>query len=183
MNLIKNIVIFYYMVMAHVFAEWYFAVEDEEGNGAKLRGNDRNEFSKHPIYKAVYRICRYHLGSIAFGAFIVAAVKFINAVLTYLQGKCAKKSNPLAVAIFSCVKCCLKCLECCLDVLSKHGLIFTAIYATPFCHSCGNAFKMLFNNLARVAAVTVISKYLEFLGKVAITILNCRYLYIYYGTI
>ncbi len=92
-------------------------------------------------------------------------------IIQYLEGKCAK-SNSLAVAIFACVKCCLKCLECCLDVLSKHGLLFTAIYGTPFCHSCGNAFKILFNNLARVAAVTVISKYLEFLGKVAITILT-----------
>ena len=156
------IVYFCYCVMAHVFSEWYFAKEDEDKN--KIRGEGQNEFSNHPMLKAFGRICRYHIGSIAFGAFIVALVKFINAVLTYLQGKTAKKSNPLAVAIFACVKCCLKCLECCLDILSKHGLVFTAIYGTPFCHSCGSAFKILFNNLARVAAVTVISKYLEFLG-------------------
>ena len=156
--------------MAHVFAEWYFAKEDEDGN--KIRGNDINEFSSHPIYRSFGRICRYHLGTIAFAAFIVAVVKFIKAVLTYLQGKTAKKANPVAVAIFACVKCFLKCLECCLDILSKHGLIFTAIYGTPFCNSCGTAFRMLFNNLARVAAITAISKYLEFLGKIAITILT-----------
>eukprot|EP01083_Nonionella_stella_P027579 75984_1 len=171
------IVYFCYAVMAHVFSEWYFAKPDynEDGGGktgTKVRGNDINEFSFHPIGVAMGRICRFHLGSIAFGAFIVAVVKFINAVFTYLQGKTAKKSNPLAVAIFCCVKCFLKCLTCCLDILSKHGLIFTAIYGTPFCHSCGTAFKMYFSNLARVAAVTVISKYLEFLGKIAITILT-----------
>jgi len=165
------IVYFCYAVMAHVFSEWYFAKEDGE-SGKKMRGNEMNEFHAHPICHSIWIILRYHLGTVAFGAFIVAVVKFINAVLTYLQAKAAKKKNPLATAIFACAKCLLKCLECCLDILSKNGLVFTAVYGTPFCHSCAAAFKMLFNNLARVAAVTAISKYLEFLGKIAITILT-----------
>ena len=79
-----------YMVMAHVFSEWYFARADDTSK-SKVRGEERNEFSAHPVSRALGRVCRYHLGTIAFGAFIVAVVKFVNAVFTYLQGKCAKR--------------------------------------------------------------------------------------------
>ena len=95
-------------------------------------------------------------------------VNFANFV-SYLIG-----SNPLAVAVFACVKCLLKCLECCLDIVSKHGLVFTVLYGTPFCHSCASSFRLLFSNLARVAAVTAVSRYLEFLGKVGYQIRTIR---------
>jgi choline transporter-like protein 2/4/5 len=45
----------------------------------------RDDMPRNPIRKSMYRATRYHLGSIAFGSFIVAVVQFVRAVMEYVD--------------------------------------------------------------------------------------------------
>ena len=70
------------------------------------------------------RIIRYHLGTVLFGAFIIAAVQFMRAVVKYIEQQTKSKANQVQKAIFCAIQCCLKLLECCLDKLSKNAFIW-----------------------------------------------------------
>lgn len=54
----------------------------------------------------VLQCCRYHLGSIAFGSFIIAVIQFIRAVLEYVdrQMKTASPNNFVMKYMMACIK-------------------------------------------------------------------------------
>merc|ERR1712156_782911 len=76
--------------------------------------------------------------------------------------------NPVARCCLCCIHCFLKCVDCCIDKLSKDGFVFTSIFGTPFCSSAIMAFDMIWENLMNVAALTVVSDYVEFVGKISV---------------
>ncbi|ETO29308.1 solute carrier family 44 protein member 2 [Reticulomyxa filosa] len=156
---LQFIIYFTYTVIAHVFATWYFSRWDD--NEKKVRGKNPNELPPHPIWNAFWVTTKFHLGTLALGSLIIAIIKSVRYMLTYIQSKAHGKHNPIAVTLYACANCIL-----------KNAFIFTAVYGTPFCYSARSAFKLLFDNLARVAAISIVSTYLEFLGKVAITVLT-----------
>lgn len=83
-----------------------------------------------PILTSVWRLIRYHLGSVALGSFVIALVKFIRYILMYLEKKLKEQdegsSNPLtkcALACLKCCQCCLWCFEKVLKYLNKNAYI------------------------------------------------------------
>jgi len=68
------------MAMAGAFAQWYFT-RDKDGEGSK------EQLASLPLTKSVYRTGRYHLGTLAFGSLIIAAIRFIRMVIEYVQKK------------------------------------------------------------------------------------------------
>ena len=51
-------------------------------------------------------LCRYHLGSIALGSFIIAVIQFIRAVLEYVdrQMKTANPNNMVMKYLMGCLR-------------------------------------------------------------------------------
>merc|ERR1712156_1178210 len=80
--------------------------------------------------------------------------------------------NPVARCCLCCIHCFLKCVDCCIDKLSKDGFVFTSIFGTPFCSSAIMAFDMIWENLMNVAALTVVSDYVEFVGKISVSMVT-----------
>ena len=117
------------MVLAGVFSDWYFSVWDDKHNKIKKRGYDVAELSHSPICESFWRVIRFHLGSLAFGALIITIIRVIRAVVTYIQEKVEKSSgnNALIKCIFCCVQCCLKCCQSIFNRINKEGFIFTTI--------------------------------------------------------
>lgn len=60
--------------IAGAVASWYWAL-------------DRKSLPTFPVLSSFLRVLRYHLGSMALGSLIIAIVKFIRAVLAWLQRK------------------------------------------------------------------------------------------------
>lgn len=61
------------------------------------------------IWVQVWRLFRYHFGSIVFGAFIVAVIQFLRAIVEYIDYKTRDKDGeqPAFVKfLLCCVKCC-----------------------------------------------------------------------------
>jgi solute carrier family 44 protein 1 (choline transporter-like protein) len=60
-------------VIAGAVATWYFT---------------RDKSTLHlTVFVSVWRVFRYHLGTVAFGAFIIALVQLIRLIMKYLEKK------------------------------------------------------------------------------------------------
>jgi hypothetical protein len=159
-----------FAVLAGAIASWYFSLKDEDGKA--IRGDGENELSNSPILDSTKRTFRFHLGTIAFGSLIIATVQFIRSIVAYIEQSSREQTNKCQKALFCAVQCCLKCVQYCLDKLSKNAFVFTAIYGHAFCPAGFASFGLLWRNLARVAAISVVTEYLMVLGKVLVAVVT-----------
>jgi len=122
---------------------------------------------KLPAFASAHRTLRYHAGTAAVGAFIIAVVQFIRWVFRYFMYQ-LNKMNPDSslVKALSCIgECCLDCLERFLDFINKNAYIQCAINATGFYTSAYAAAQLLARNILRVGTLNIISSIFIFVGK------------------
>eukprot|EP00808_Paulinella_micropora_P024157 g61490.t1 len=159
---VQFIIYFTYLVFAGAVAEWYFTDRDEAGKKKTNQRNCRDSFA---------RATRYHLGSVAFGSFIIAVIQFARAVVHYMQAK-AEQLNPGGIqrAIFCMIGCCLYCVECCCDKISKNGFVWVSIWGEDFMTAACSAFKLVWANLLRIAALNLVGDYILLMGKFMVSV-------------
>ena len=150
--------------IAGAVASWYWASVEESEKKSKMPAS--------PVLASLKRVIRFHLGSMIFGAFIIALVQFIRVLLAYLdkQTQNLQKKNKVIMVIMKVVQCCLWCFEKILKFVSKNAFIMVAIHGTSFCTSTKNAFGILFSNMARIGVATAINNLLILLAKLVITV-------------
>merc|ERR1712156_907536 len=103
------------------------------------------------------------------GAFIIAAINTLRAILTYIEAQTdVKEPSTLQKVMLRCAHCVLNCLQCIFDRVNKNGFIICAINGFPFCASSFRGLRLIFANILRVAALTMVSEYLQFIGKICI---------------
>nr|CAB3266288.1 choline transporter-like protein 5 [Phallusia mammillata] len=123
-----------------------------------------------PLYTSFGRALRYHTGSLAFGALIIAIVQMIRILLEYADHKLKGTENKVAKFVLKCLKCCFWCLEKFLKFLNRNAYIMVAVYGKNFCVSAKNAFKLLMRNILRVAVVDKVTDFILFVGKLIVTV-------------
>uniref|UniRef100_A0A8D0AIY4 Choline transporter-like protein n=1 Tax=Sander lucioperca TaxID=283035 RepID=A0A8D0AIY4_SANLU len=129
---------------------------------------DKNRLPVTPILSSVLRLVRYHLGTVAKGAFIITLVKIPRLILMYLHNQLKGKENACARCLLKTCICCLWCLEKCLNYLNQNAYAATAINSTSFCTSARDAFVILVENALRIATINAIGDFVLFLGKILI---------------
>nr|XP_012646089.2 choline transporter-like protein 2 isoform X1 [Microcebus murinus] len=144
------------VTLAGAFASYYWA----------LRKPD--DLPAFPLFSAFSRALRYHTGSLAFGALILAIVQIIRVILEYLDQRLKAAENNFAKFLMTCLKCCFWCLEKFIKFLNRNAYIMIAIYGTNFCTSAKNAFFLLMRNIIRVAVLDKVTDFLFLLGKLLI---------------
>ena len=170
---VEVIIYFGYMVLAGVFSDWYFSKwTDDNHKKYKQRGDDIAQLSHSPICESIWRVTRYHLGTLAFGALIITIIRMMQGFVQYIKKKTEKAQNPFTKCIFCIVTCCLKCCECIFNRINKNGFIFTSIYGTAFCYSSYQSLHLILENLGKTFLMTGISKYTEQFGRFIISLLN-----------
>jgi hypothetical protein len=84
------------------------------------------------VIRALGISMRFHQGTAAFGALLIAIVQFVRWFLLYLQKQANDASGGHLKCIlkytFCIVDCCLWCLEKCVKFISKNAYIQTAIH-------------------------------------------------------
>lgn len=144
------------VVLAGAIATYYFT-------------RDKRNLPSSPILGSFLRTIKFHLGTIAFGSLVLAIVQMIRAINAYLQEQAKRQGQSKIVQFcFSCISCCLKCVEVIVRFLNKNAYIMTAIYGYSFCKASKESFQLLFRNMARVLAVSMVGDFLMFLGKLFI---------------
>jgi len=138
-------------IIAAAAAAWFFTPNSEKGK----RGCTR---------QAVYWAVRYHLGSLAFGSFIIAVVEFIRYTLLYLQKQAEAQKNRVMVMILRITRCCLWCLEKFIKFVNKNAYIQIAINGHNFCTAAKKAFFLILNNALRFGAVALLGSVINLVG-------------------
>ena len=127
-----------------------------------------HRLSRFPVFASLCRTLRFHLGTVLAAALIIAIVQMVRAVVAYVQAQARGKESRLQKAVFACVQCCLKCLQTFLDKVNRNALIWSSVYGDNLLHSIEGSFKLIWDNLFRVAAINLVADFLFLLGKVVI---------------
>ncbi|GFR50844.1 hypothetical protein Agub_g13116 [Astrephomene gubernaculifera] len=123
-----------------------------------------------PVLSALKNTVVYHMGSICFGAAIIAIIQLIRAILEYIDRKTKElqAQNKFAEWAMCIVKCCMWCIEQIVKFINRNAYIMIAIKGKGYCCSAADAIKLLVSNALRVAVVNMISDILIFLGKISV---------------
>lgn len=99
-------------IIAAACCTWYFSfTSDTTGSGSVMAG--------------IKWILIYHMGSIAFGSFIIALVQFIRIIFEYYrkQMESANKENKVVKCLLCCTSYLLACLDRCIKFITKNAYI------------------------------------------------------------
>ncbi len=112
----------------------------------------------------------YHLGSIAFGAFIMAILQFIRFILDFLDRKMRdlQASNCFTECCLCWVKCCVWCLEQIVAFINRNAYIMIGVKGGNYCSSVIGAMKIIISNALRLVVVNFAADIVLFLGKVTV---------------
>lgn len=85
-----------------------------------------------------------HLGSLCFGSFIIALIRFIKIVFIYLAKQAEKNSgeNPAVKIAVKCAMCLLECLEKITDYINQSAFAYQAVAGDHFCASAWDGFLL-----------------------------------------
>lgn len=154
------------IIISMSVAKWYFT-------------RDKSEIGSLTVLGSIYDAMRYHLGTAAFGSFIIAVTQIIRMIVARAQKKARELNNKLGEALLCCCQCCLWCFEKVIKFLNKNAYIQTAIFGTAFCKSAREAFSLIVRNAGKVATITYVSTVVLFVGKVFISSITAGTAYIY----
>lgn len=149
------------MTIANAVSNWYFEKPDDNG--------DKN-LENLPVPRACGTIATKHLGSVAFGSGIIAAVQLMRAIMMYIdsQTKTLQDKNICLKILMKMVHCILWCFDKCVKYLTKNAYIFVAIKGDAFCFAAKDVFVCLKDNMGQMAVVAGVTGYLMLIGKVVI---------------
>uniref|UniRef100_UPI00398F6CDF choline transporter-like protein 1 n=1 Tax=Pristiophorus japonicus TaxID=55135 RepID=UPI00398F6CDF len=133
---------------------------------------DKSNLPATPILSSICRLIKYHLGTVAKGAFIITLIKIPRLILMYIHSQLRGKENACAKCMLKSCMCCLWCLEKCLLYLNRNAYVATAINSTSFCTSAREALMILVENALNVAAINTVGDFVLFLGKVLIVLVT-----------
>eukprot|EP00928_Gymnodinium_smaydae_P038764 TRINITY_DN26656_c0_g10_i1.p1 TRINITY_DN26656_c0_g10~~TRINITY_DN26656_c0_g10_i1.p1 ORF type:complete len:915 (+),score=199.31 TRINITY_DN26656_c0_g10_i1:204-2948(+) len=139
------------MLVAGACGVWFFTPRSNKGKSPAIKTSFKNTFF-------------YHLGTVAFGSFILAVVQFIRYTLKYFEKQAEAQKNKVMALVLKCLQCCIWCFEKCIKFLNKNAYIQTALLGTSFCTSAKNAFQLIARNFIRFGVVTSLAGMVGSLG-------------------
>jgi len=98
-----------------------------------------------PLTSSLCRIVRYHLGSLAMGAFVLAAVRTVRVLMVYLDQQMQRpgfRESWTVQLCLKCIHCLLWCFEQSVKFLTRFTYVFVALEGTAFCPSAVQTFKL-----------------------------------------
>lgn len=144
------------LVISGAVSSWYFC-------------RDRSNLPC-PVGRSIRRLFCYHMGTVAFGSFLITLLQIPRIILAYITEKLKSyEDNQIVKGILYCCSCCLWCLENFLQYLNRNAYAVTAYKGTAYCSSAKTAFSMIASNALRVATINSVGDFILFLGKCAVT--------------
>lgn len=152
---------FIYVVVSGAIASWYWS-RNKKICGIKL-----------PVAKSAFRALVFHLGTIAFGALVVAAIRMVRFVLKKLHKELQVliQNDKVVKGLIWAANTLLKLLEIFVKYVNKHSYIQTATYGTSFIASARNAMSLIIRNAGQVAVVDYIGTIVLWIAKLVIALI------------
>lgn len=156
------------VTIAGVVTKWYFrqkAAADED---------EAEETEKMPVFNAFKRAMRYHVGSIAFGGFLIAFLQFLRVVAEYMKQQLEKQGgkDSRMVRMVACViQCCLGLIQKCVEVITRNAFIYIAMKGMTFCSAAKAVIVTVVSNTVLMATVNAIGEVIMMLCRAFVTCL------------
>lgn len=149
---------FQYYVLFSVFwiSEWILAVSYMIIAGTAIRIWNRNLNPKSEqcgLIKTVGQILFYHVGSAAFGSFLITLIQIPRAILLFIQSRTKNTDNRYLKYIYCCIQCLLACFEKCLRSLTKTAYVFVVADYNSFLTAASRAVNLLLKNVLQAASL------------------------------
>lgn len=143
-------------VLATCAVMWYFASNRHKMGGSILQAFCWGFF--------------YHIGTIAFGSFILMLIWVVQIVLAYVQKKVQEASgdNSNTSKLVGCLQCCAKCFERIIQFISKHAYVQTAMKSIGFCGGSKAGFSIVMSNPIRFGVLNGLAELAMLFGNVLI---------------
>jgi len=139
---------------------WYFEVNSDSGGSGSVR-------------RAIWWAFRYHMGSVAFCAFLIAVSQMLRFLFEYYRRKMSiAKKNPCVKVMLCLTGYCLWILEKCVKFITKNAYIQVALTNTFFCKAAWNAFCLILKNVARFGWLHSIGGILNWFGVCSVCAVN-----------
>ena len=167
-NLVAAIGIY---LVANCVGIWYFTPFQSEEEIAENGGTrDAPKRTAPCVRLQVRNQFKFHLGSLQFGAFILALVQLAKWYLEMIKRQANASGNKVMEKIATIIQCCVRCIEKCVRYLNKNQYIQMSLYGTNFCISAFNGLALILRNAARISVLTVISQLINAFGILFITL-------------
>mmetsp|Transcript_18371 Transcript_18371/g.52619 ORF Transcript_18371/g.52619 Transcript_18371/m.52619 type:complete len:609 (-) Transcript_18371:185-2011(-) len=131
----------------------------------------------------------YHVGTFAFGAFVIGTTGWLRFILTLIIPSSGIKGNPLTDCILGVCTCCVACFERFLRFLTKNAYIDVAVYGSDFCKAAHNSWLTLCDEAIAVVLLNGATWLFQLtgLGGIAaggayVTFLMVTHIYVYADT-
>ena len=151
------------LVVATAAATYYFT-------------RDKSTVGSGVVVASARKSLFYHAGTAACGSLLIGLLRWVKAVLLYVQRKCETAlarggvAKNVARCVFCGLQCFLWCLEKCLKFLNKQAYIQTAIFGYSFCKAARKGFFLVLRNVRRVAALDAVANLIFFVTKVLVAV-------------
>lgn len=173
-------VMFSFFIMALVISTWYFSAttmemdDFDKGNGGRLKSTAMGTFCR-----SIWVSIRYHLGTIIFGALVIAIIQFIRAVVLYIEKQYLQKwkDNATMKAAICCLNCCLMCIEKLVRAISKSAFVVTCVSNEGFCCAAAESLGIMISNIVQTGTLQGLSIVACLVLKVFITVTNLMIAY------
>jgi len=148
--------------MSAAIAYWFVTVNAPKPDGKKSRCP---KAGIGVLADALLTIMLKHLGSMAFGAAIIAFVQLCQVVMHLIDQltKDQQKNNKLIKLAIMCAHCCLACLKKTVEFISYYGFVFVAMEGDSFCVACKNTFVFILKYPAQTFVNKIVQKLLSLL--------------------
>jgi choline transporter-like protein 2/4/5 len=147
-----------YLVVAYVFAKFYWSGADKMG--------------MTPLLTSMKRMPFYHSGSAAFGSFLIAVMQFVRVCMRVVMTGMKKidRNGKVFAVVGYVIECCLWCCQKIIEFINRNAYIMIVIDGNSFCWSAFQALKLMIANVMSVAAINIVGDLLLFLAKLSISI-------------
>lgn len=115
---------------------------------------------------------RYHFGTIAFGALLIACLNMIRSILAYITYKVKNSpagENKCLECILGCMNCFVCCFEKVLSCITKDSFVYTFMDGDNFCAAGKNVFNLILDNITRISLISGFGYLIEILGVLGIS--------------
>lgn len=149
-------------VVAAAAAQWYFARDKAADLG------------RAPVLTAASRVLLFHLGSVAFGSLIVAAVRYARYAMFILKRTVCKEGR-CGLCFKLCACCwerCLLCFERVLMFVTQSAYVMVAIESEPFLSSARHACGYLASAAPGLLMVQLVGGVFLFVGKLFVALVS-----------
>jgi len=152
-----------HFIVSYSVVLWYYKPKEHDGSKTS---------PTMPGLRGLLAGLTFHLGSLAFGACIIAAVQLVRTLLAGVQKQAQGQGNQVMACIAGCLGCCMACFESCLKIITKNAYIDIAISSNSFCTACRHSFEFIFSNASTVAILNGACSVLQVAGSLLVAVIG-----------